>query len=176
MTLAPEGGSTRCRRGNVDLKAWSDSFYRRYARARLQPVLDSLKLLRARGVWLEVTTLVIPGLNDGEADLRAMAQFIRDELGAETPWHLSRFHPTFELTDRPPTPPATLLRSREIALEEGLRHVYLGNLPGQGGEDTRCAGCGGVLFRREGYRVVSRSLVSGCCPDCGRPLAGAWNA
>lgn len=174
--LAPPDGSGRLLdAANVDLKAWDDAFYRHYARARLEPVLESMKLLKRRGVWLEVTTLVIPGLNDGEPGLRGMARFIRDELGAETPWHLSRFHPTFELIDRPPTPAATLQHAREIALSEGLKHIYVGNLPGQGDEDTVCAACGHALVRREGYRILSRSLVNGRCPNCGAPAAGVWD-
>lgn len=173
--LAPDGTEARLLdAANVDLKAGTEEFYRRYVGARLAPVLDSLRLLKRRGVWLEVTTLIIPGLNDAEPELHRLAAFIREDLGPETPWHLSRFHPTFEMLDRPPTPAATLRRAREIALEEGLLHVYLGNLPGPEGEDTGCARCGEPLVTRSGFRVVSNAVNEGCCPHCGSAVAGVW--
>jgi len=156
---------------NVDLKAFSDAFYHEQCGARLQPVLDSLKALKARGVWLEVTTLIIPGLNDSESELRDIARFIRSDLGADTPWHVSRFHPTYHLTDRPPTPAATVLHAREIGRQEGLRYVYAGNLPGQG-EDTHCPGCGRVVIRRMGYVIMERDLRDGACAHCGARLDG----
>jgi pyruvate formate lyase activating enzyme len=157
---------------NVDLKAFRNETYRRYVGARLQPVLDSLKAMRRQGIWLEVTTLVIPDLNDDPAELRDAARFILQELGADTPWHISRFYPAYKMTDRPPTPFKTVQRAREIGLDEGLEYVYIGNVPGDGNEDTVCPGCGRTLIRRIGFSVAANDLQSGCCPDCGTFIAG----
>jgi pyruvate formate lyase activating enzyme len=156
---------------NVDLKAFRDQTYRKYVGARLQPVLDSLKLMRRLGIWLEITTLVIPGVNDDPAELRDAADFVANELGPTTPWHVSRFFPAYEMADVPPTPMETLRRARGIGLEEGLRYVYLGNEPGE--ENTCCHGCGRVLIRRSGYRIrENRVPPDGRCPACGSPVAG----
>ena len=157
---------------NIDLKAFSDAFYRTYCGARLEPVKETLKTMKRAGIFLEVTTLVIPGLNDAPEELDALAGFIADELGAETPWHVSRFHPVYRLADRPPTPVPTLSRAREIGLAAGLKHVYLGNVPGSGGEDTVCPGCGGTVIRRQGFCVLNNRLTHGACPDCGEKIHG----
>ena len=157
---------------NVDLKSFSDAFYRRRCGARLAPVLEALEAYHRAGTWLEVTTLVIPGENDDPGELRALAAWLVEHLGAETPWHVSRFFPAFRMLDVPPTPIATLLRAVEIGREAGLVHVYAGNAPGLGLEDTRCAGCGAVLIERHGYRVISHLADDGSCPGCGRALAG----
>lgn len=157
---------------NIDLKAFTDAFYRQECGARLAPVLENLRTLKRRGVWLEVTTLIIPTRNDDEGELRDIARFIATDLGADTPWHVTRFHPTFRLTDAPPTPPATLLRAREIGLEEGLQFVYVGNVPGSDGEDTLCPRCGRVVIGRRGFQVTARHLRSGACAHCGEPIAG----
>jgi pyruvate formate lyase activating enzyme len=156
---------------NVDLKAFRDETYRRYVGIRLQPVLDSLKRMKELGIWLEVTTLVIPGINDDPAELHDAAQFVSSELGPETPWHLSRFFPAYKMTDVQLTPAATLQRAHEIGLEAGLRYVYLGNAPGE--EDTFCHHCGRLLIRRAGYWIQeNRVQPDGCCPACGTPVAG----
>ncbi len=156
---------------NVDLKAFRDETCRRYVGIRLQPVLDSLKRMKALGIWLEVTTLVIPGINDDPAELRDAAQFVCGELGPETPWHLSRFFPAYKMTDAPPTPVATLQRAREIGLETGLRYVYIGNA--RGAADTFCHHCGRLLIRRAGYWIEENHVQpDGCCPACGTPVAG----
>jgi pyruvate formate lyase activating enzyme len=157
---------------NVDLKSFDDRFYRRLCGARLAPVLDAILALRAAGVWLELTTLVIPGHNDSPAELGAIASWIAGQLGPETPWHISRFHPEFRLRDVPPTPTATLARAAAIGREAGLVHVYVGNAPEIALEDTACAGCGAVLIERRGYRAHSRLTADGACPSCGRALAG----
>lgn len=157
---------------NVDLKGFSERFYRRIVGARLQPVLDTLKRLKALGVWLEVTTLIIPTLNDSEAELRELARFIATELGAETPWHVSRFFPAYKLSNLPPTPLATLHRAWEIGLEEGLRYVYEGNAPGCGSEHTYCVQCGVRLISRHGLTLLSNRIRAGCCPDCGATVDG----
>ena len=170
--LAPRDGERLLDAANVDLKAFTDGFYREQCGARLQPVLDSLVRMKERGVWLEVTTLVIPTLNDSDEELGQIAGFIADELGAETPWHVSRFHPTYRLLEKPPTPAATLRRARDIGRERGLRYVYVGNLPGDEGETTYCPQCGETVIGRSGYRIVSRHLRGGACATCGTTIAG----
>jgi pyruvate formate lyase activating enzyme len=156
---------------NVDLKAFRDETYRQYVGARLQPVLDSMKQMKDLGVWLEVTTLIIPDLNDDPAELRDAAQFIARELGPETPWHISRFFPAYQMQDVPPTPSATVERARDIGYAEGLHHIYAGNLPGE--QSTVCAACDEVLIRRSGYRIVARNVgAGGRCPACDTPVAG----
>ena len=157
---------------NVDLKAFRDGFYRRQCGARLQPVLDSLKRMKGQRVWVEVTTLVIPGLNDSEEEFRDISQFIAQELGPETPWHISRFHPTYKLTDRPRTPTKTLHRAREIGLEAGLRYVYEGNVPGSDGESTYCYDCGRVVIRRYGFTSTTKDVRNGKCSHCGATIDG----
>ncbi len=159
---------------NVDLKSFDDAFYRRQCGARLAPVLDAIVALHRAGVWLEITTLVIPGHNDGDVELRALAGWIVEALGPDTPWHISRFHPAFRMMDVPSTPAATLRRAAELGRETGLRHVYVGNAPELGQENTLCAGCGRLLIERAGYRCRSVLGARGVCPDCGRPLEGRW--
>jgi len=157
---------------NVDLKAGKDEFYRKYCGARLQPVLDSLKKMKSMGIWVEVTTLIIPGLNDSEEELRFIADFIAKELGPETPWHVSRFHPHYKMLDRPPTPVATLHKAREIGLKAGLRYVYEGNVPGSEGENTYCYNCGRLLIRRFGFSILEYRITDGRCYQCGAPIDG----
>jgi pyruvate formate lyase activating enzyme len=157
---------------NVDLKSFDDRFYRRICGARLAPILESLVGMRERGIWVEVTTLLIPGLNDDPSQLEALARWIVAELGPETPWHVSRFFPTYRLTDLDPTPTSTVDRTVKIGRTAGLSHVYSGNMS-DGDEDTRCAGCGETLIRRLGFRArPAPALVDGCCAACGRVVAG----
>jgi pyruvate formate lyase activating enzyme len=156
---------------NVDLKSFDDRFYRRTCGARLAPVLATLVGMRERGMWVEVTTLLIPGLNDDPDGLASLTRWIASEMGPETPWHVSRFFPTYRLTDLDPTPADAVLRAVEIGRAAGLQHVYSGNLAG-GDEDTRCAGCGETLIRRRGFRSALVALVDGRCVHCGRALAG----
>ncbi len=157
---------------NIDLKGFSEDFYRDVVHARLSEVLDSIVEYHRQGIWLELTTLIIPGLNDSETELRGIAEFIATNLGLDTPWHVSQFYPTFKLTDRPRTPLATLRRAREIGLAAGLRYVYEGNVPGEGGENTCCPSCSNVLIKRYGYLIESDRLRNGACPDCGAAIAG----
>jgi pyruvate formate lyase activating enzyme len=157
---------------NIDLKSFSERYYTAFCGARLAPVLETLRGIKALGILLEVTTLVVPGLNDGDAELRALAGFIAGDLGPETPWHVSRFHPTYRLLDRPATPRATLERARGIGLQAGLRHVYTGNLPGEAGEKTICPVCRELLIDRCGFQVTANRLRRGCCPRCRTPLHG----
>lgn len=159
---------------NVDLKAFSEDFYRSHCGGTLRGVTASLRAMRRGGIFLEVTTLLIPGLNDDGAELAELAAFIATELGPQTPWHVSRFHPTHRLTDRPPTPAATLFAARDIGLRAGLRHVYTGNIPGEGGEDTLCPDCGRTLIARRGYRIHANRLAEGRCDACGAEIDGIW--
>jgi pyruvate formate lyase activating enzyme len=160
---------------NVDLKAFRDEVYRKYVGARLQPVLDSMRKMKELGIWLEVTTLIIPNINDDPDELREAAHFVAEELGPETPWHISRFHPMYKLTDVPPTPAETLRRAQEIGKEAGLRYVYVGNLPGEA--NTVCHECGELLIRRYGYQIRENHIADGeRCPNCGTPVAGVGMA
>jgi pyruvate formate lyase activating enzyme len=158
---------------NVDLKSLRDDFYRKVCKARLQPVLDTISRLKRLGVWLEVTTLVIPGHNDSKEELTEIARFIKG-VGVDIPWHVTAFHPTFKMMDRPRTPVSTLRRAREIGLSEGLRYVYTGNIPGEGGENTYCYNCGELLIERLGYTIRRYKLKEGSCPKCQTPVDGVW--
>jgi pyruvate formate lyase activating enzyme len=160
---------------NIDLKAFTEAFYKEQCGAALKPVLENLKTIRALGWRLEVTTLVIPGLNDSESELRDIARFIHDELGSETPWHVSRFHPTFQLTDRGSTPVSTLNLAWEIGREIGLSFVYVGNVPNRQTNSTYCPDCKELLLDRQGFRVQAASLDHGRCGKCGREIAGEWS-
>ncbi len=155
---------------NVDLKAFRKKTYQRFIGAGLAPVLASLTEMKALGVWLEVTTLIIPGVNDEPQELRELAQFIAHQLGPETPWHISRFHPGYKMVDYPPTPLKTLEQAQEIGFEQGLHYVYLGNVAGE--SNTYCYQCGQLLVRRRGYWIVENHIRSGRCPDCQTLVAG----
>ena len=158
---------------NVDLKSFSDKFYKDMCKARLQPVLDTICTMKRQGIWVEVTTLIIPGKNDSREELRDIAKFLV-ELDPGIPWHVSRFHPTYRLTDVPPTPPRTVRMAREIGYETGLRYVYTGNLPGDEGEHTKCHNCGAALIERFGFYVRNNRIARNTCPSCGEPIPGVW--
>lgn len=158
---------------NIDLKSFSDSFYRKVCKARLQPVLDTIVRMKALGVWVEVTTLLIPGLNDSDAELRDIAQFLH-ATGPEIPWHVTAFYPTYKMLDRPRTPLETLRRARQIGLDVGLRHVYTGNIPGDPGENTFCHACNALLIERSGFTVRKNRITGGACQDCGARIDGVW--
>jgi pyruvate formate lyase activating enzyme len=156
---------------NVDLKAFRDETYRKYVGAKLQPALDSLRRVKRLSIWLEVTTLVIPGINDDSAELRDVARFVAGELGADTPWHISRFFPAYNMMDTPPTPLETLSRAREIGLAGGLRYVYVGNLLNQA--NTLCHACGRLLIRRSRFGILENHVgTDGHCPHCQTLVAG----
>ena len=157
---------------NVDLKSFNDQFYKDYCGARLEPVKDTLKRMTSQGVFVEVTTLIIPGLNDSREELSSLASFMAEMLGPDTPWHISRFHPTYKLTARPVTPVETLRQAREIGLKAGLKYVYTGNVPGEAAESTFCHDCGRLLIERWGFSVKSYGIESGRCPSCGEKIAG----
>jgi len=160
---------------NIDLKAFSDAFYREICGGRLEPILENLKYLKKKGVWVEVTTLVVPGKNDSDEELRQAAEFIAGELGRETPWHLSAFHPDYKMLDIPATPLKTLMRAYKIGKEAGLEYVYVGNVATDVGIDTCCAKCGEVVVRRRWMEVLENKLSGrkpGQCPKCGHLIAG----
>ncbi len=158
---------------NVDLKGFTDGFYRSLCSAELAPVLETLEyLVHETEVWVEVTTLLIPGKNDGEDEIDAMCAWLVRQLGPEVPLHLTAFHPDYKLTDLPPTPPATLARARRQALAHGLKHVYTGNVHDVAGQSTYCAGCGALVVERDWYQLGAWNLRTGCCGSCGRALAG----
>jgi pyruvate formate lyase activating enzyme len=157
---------------NVDLKAFNPKFYREICGGRLKHVLASLEAMKTRGVFVEITTLLIPGLNDDPEELKALAAFVVEKLGPETPWHVSRFHPTYRLTDRPATPVATLTAARDIGRQAGLHYVYTGNVPGNDGENTFCPACGRKVIERWGFAVREYAIQDGCCRHCGHPIHG----
>jgi len=161
---------------NVDLKAFTDDFYRSLCGGRLQPVLDTLALIRHEtDCWLEITTLLIPGKNDSDDEINALAKWVHAELGADVPLHFTAFHPDWKLDQLPPTPAATLTRARRIARDAGLRHVYTGNVHDSDGGTTFCAHCQAPLIVRDWYEVRRYALdAKGCCPGCGCALAGRF--
>lgn len=154
---------------NFDLKAYSDAFYGRCG-ARLKPVLETLRLAKKLDWWIEITTLLIPGANDSPGEIGQLAAFIANELGAETPWHISRYHPAYHFSI-PPTPLELLDRAADAGLKAGLRHVYLGNVPGHPLSSTYCSACGNLLISRNGYKTAI-FLERGRCPACKTPLPG----
>ncbi len=160
---------------NVDLKSFRDRFYRDYCGARLEPVLETLRTMKRHGIWVEVTTLLIPGLNDDPGELKELAGFIAS-LGRETPWHVTRFHPTYKMTDRRSTPVDTLRQARQIGLEAGLQFVYTGNVPGDDGENTFCPHCGDLVIQRFGFSSQFPGLDRGRCRSCGTPIPGVGMA
>ncbi|MFW5490386.1 MAG: AmmeMemoRadiSam system radical SAM enzyme [Desulfovibrio sp.] len=159
---------------NIDLKAFRNDFYKVQCSARLDPVLRNLKHIKSLGWWLEVTTLVIPGLNDSTEELTELASFIATELSSDTPWHVSRFHPTFYMVDRDPTPVQTLEKAERIGKEAGLRHIYVGNVHGHASNSTFCPSCGNVCIERSGFRVLSNTLEDSKCVECGEVIPGEW--
>jgi pyruvate formate lyase activating enzyme len=158
---------------NVDLKAFSEAFYKKICSAKLKPVLANIKKMHDLGIWVEVTTLIIPTLNDQADELREIARFLRS-VSPEIPWHVSAFYPTYRLLDKPRTSPEIIRQAREIGFEEGLKYVYSGNIPGDEGENTSCYHCKHVLIRRWGYQIAENSVTAGKCPHCGTPLEGVW--
>jgi pyruvate formate lyase activating enzyme len=161
---------------NVDLKGFTDDFYVKYCAGKLQPVLDTLIYLkRETQVWFEITTLLIPTLNDSDAEIRSLAEWIGKELGPDVPLHFSAFHPDWKMRDLPPTPPSTLTRARKLALEAGLHYVYTGNVHDTEGGTTYCPGCGKALIVRDWYEIPGYHLTDdGHCPHCGTAIAGRF--
>jgi AmmeMemoRadiSam system radical SAM enzyme len=161
---------------NVDLKGFSDEFYRQYCAGHLQPVLDTLQWIVRQGkTWLEITNLIIPGVNDSPQEIEQMCQWIAEELGPEVPLHFSAFHPDFKLNDRSPTPPAVLRAAHDIARQSGLRYVYTGNVYDPEHQQTYCPGCGRVVIRRDGYTIGAFEVRGGRCAFCQTPVAGHYD-
>ncbi len=159
---------------NIDLKGFTPEFYRNVCGGELEPVLETLKSLKRAGVWVEITNLVIPGMNDDQTAIRRMAEWVRINMGAETPLHFSRFFPLYQMTHIPPTPVETLEKARASARNAGLKYVYIGNVPGHAGENTWCPKCSGLLVRRSGFSVLEMHLKEGKCPACGTRIPGRW--
>jgi pyruvate formate lyase activating enzyme len=158
----------------IDLKGFTQDFYTKYVRGELRPVLDAIRTVSRSRAWLEIVYLVIPTLNDRTDLIREMAHWIKGEIGDHVPVHFSRFVPMYLLKNLPPTPVSTLERSREAALAEGLKFVYVGNVPGHPAENTFCPSCGTTVIERAGYRVRNAHLEKGRCEKCGQPIAGIW--
>lgn len=159
---------------NIDLKFFNDRLYKEVCGARLQPVLDAIKLYHELGIWIETTTLVIPSCNDSEEELHGIAEFIAG-VSVHIPWHVTAFYPRYKLTDVPPTGLSVLRRAREIGIGAGLKYVYTGNLPDEEGSITRCPECGKEVVERMGFRARSAALLNGACPQCGYAIAGVWS-
>ncbi len=159
---------------NTDLKAFSESFYKEMCDGSLKPVLDGMALMKERGVWLEVTNLIIPTFNDDLEMIRKMCMWMLANLGAETPLHLSRFHPMYKMRNLPPTPVELLMKARSEAMEIGLKYVYVGNVLGTGAENTYCPNDGTLLIKRVGFSIAENNLENGTCPKCGETIAGVW--
>lgn len=159
---------------NIDLKGITDEFYRDVCSASLQPVLDALIAAKEAGIELEVTNLIIPTLNDKPAEIRELVRWIKTNLGDEIPLHFSRFFPKYKLRNLPPTPPKTLDTAYEIAKEEGMHYVYIGNIVSEKGQNTYCPDCNKLLIGRSGYTILQNVLKEGSCPNCGKKIYGVW--
>jgi pyruvate formate lyase activating enzyme len=159
---------------NVDLKGFDDAKYRKVCGASLRGVLDGISFLLAAGIWVEITTLIVPGLNDSDRELNAMARHIAG-LGRHIPWHLSRYHPDYKMAGPHPTPLATLERAWRAGRGAGLDFIYLGNTPGHASESTACPTCGTMVIGRDGFRLTALALREGKCPSCGEGIAGLWS-
>ncbi len=159
---------------NVDLKAFKDSTYRKIMKGRLEPVLTALKALVAAGIWVEVTTLVVPGMNDSPDELKQIAGFIAGELGCDVPWHVSRFHSDYKMTDAKATPIETLELACKLGQDAGLKYIYCGNVPDKADERTYCPNCEAVLIDRAGFSIRGINLSDGACPNCNEVIPGVW--
>jgi len=156
---------------NIDLKAFNNEFYKKICGARLQPVLDSIRNYKELGIWIEITTLIIPGLNDNDDELKKAAEFIAS-VGKDIPWHVTAFYPTYNLLEKPRTSIDNLIKAREIGIKAGLRYIFTGNLPGYEGENTYCYECKKLLIERNGFKIVNNAILDGTCPDCHAVIDG----
>ncbi len=160
---------------NVDLKAFSEEFYRKVTASALEPVKETLRyLVRETNVWTEITTLLIPGLNDSDAELTQLAEFVAGDLGLDVPLHFSAFHPDYKMMDIPATPVETLRRARAIAMRAGLRYVYTGNVHDRAGDTTTCPSCKTAVIERDWYEILDAKLDKGNCAACGTAIAGRF--
>jgi len=158
---------------NVDLKSIKEEHYRKICGGHVEPVKKSIQLMKKLGIWVEVTTLIIPTVNDSKEELKKIVSFIKG-VGEEIPWHISAFYPHYKMQDIPPTPVSTLRQAREIGLQEGLKYVYTGNAPGEEGENTYCYNCGSLVIQRCGFTINKNSLKENKCPHCGRIIDGIF--
>jgi pyruvate formate lyase activating enzyme len=159
---------------NVDLKAFNDRFYQTYCKARLDPVKENIKRMKDMGIFVEITTLLIPGLNDDEDEICAMADYIANELGRQTPWHISRFHPSYRMKDKGLTPFSSLEKAYAAGKAAGLFHVYIGNVPGEGFENTYCHSCNELLVKRYAFQIENYMQEGGKCPRCNAIAYGIY--
>jgi len=159
---------------NIDIKAMSDQFYRDVCGATLKPVLNACVLAKSAGVWVELTNLVIPTLNDSDDDFKQLGQWVVQNMGNDTPLHFSRFFPQYKMRNLPETPADTLERAKQIAVAEGIQHVYVGNLARPEGNNTYCPACHKLLVERHGFAVVRNEITAGKCPACGTEISGIW--
>jgi pyruvate formate lyase activating enzyme len=158
---------------NIDLKAFTEEFYKSFCKARLKPVLDTIRYIaKHTDIWMEITTLIIPGENDSPQELKNIAEFIVNEAGPDVPWHVSRFHPTYQMDNKSTTPEDSLQQALNAGKQAGLRYVYVGNLPGSRAESTFCHSCSELLIERVGYRIIKNDIKDGNCPKCGTQIAG----
>jgi pyruvate formate lyase activating enzyme len=160
---------------NIDLKAFSEDYYKKMCEGSLNDVLNSLKILKEEGVHLEITNLVLPGYNDDEEMIKNMCSWIKNNLGDDTPLHFSRFYPMYKLLALNPTPVESLEKARQIALNSGLKYVYIGNVVGHDAENTFCPKCKALLIERRGYFVSKNEIIDGKCKFCGEIIYGVWN-
>lgn len=160
---------------NIDLKSFNSETYKKVIGGKLKHILDTLKYLYKSDTWLEITTLIVPGINDSTDEIRKMSEWIKSDLGSHVPLHLSAFYPTYKMTDRSPTPPEVIIRGREIALEAGLKYVYTGNITDINGSVTYCPECNTSLIEREGFTVKSNRMISGKCPKCECYIEGLFD-
>ncbi|MDX1808837.1 MAG: AmmeMemoRadiSam system radical SAM enzyme [Sulfurospirillaceae bacterium] len=161
-----------CEAANVDLKSWDEGYYKKVLKGGLEAVKSTLRKMVSLGIWVEVTTLLIEGDNDSDNDLREMASFIANDLGAHVPWHLSAFHPDYKMQDHQYTTIRTLERASKIAKEAGLYYVYMGNVPTHA--NTYCPDCGTLLIEREGFSIIQNDMNADKCPNCNRVIEGIW--
>jgi len=159
---------------NIDIKSYSEDFYKKICSARLRPVLETVKLMKELGVWVEVTTLLIPGLNDSNEELEKIAKFIHS-VDPSIPWHVTAFYPTYKMMDRSPTSHSDLRRAADIGSDAGLNYVYQGNIPGEGGENSYCSSCGAEVINRYGFSIKANRMQNGCCHKCGERIPGVWS-
>jgi pyruvate formate lyase activating enzyme len=159
----------------IDLKAFTEQFYRDMCAGELKPVLATLEVLKSTGIWFELVVLIVPTLNDSADEIKQMAEWVVKHLGPDVPMHFTRFHPTYRVTNLPQTPVATLEACRKLALDAGVRYVYAGNVPGHPSENTYCHGCQKQLIRRVGFQVAANEIKNGKCPKCGVTVPGVWS-